>query len=152
MITIRTAPKSLVADLWPFVGPLLAEALDRHPFMLVDELRDIVRERDDVDLLVAYQDARILGAAVIELQQFPTTSTGHVLALGGRYGFYRNGLEQLTHALEGWCAAHGCDNISALGVPGWTKFMSRRGWQLMPAVAAWKKITPEVRAASGGAR
>jgi hypothetical protein len=139
---IHIVPRELVSELWPACAPLLDAALERNPFLAVEELQRILMERAGIELLVAVDGGRIIGAAVIELEQYPTRLTGNVIALGGSAGFYERALPAMTDRLEQWCVDRGCDSISMLGRPGWTKFVSRRGWQVSPTVAAWKQLKP----------
>jgi hypothetical protein len=143
---IHIVPKHMVEEIWEGVEPLLAAALEHNPFLQVADLKDMAGGRPDVDLLVAVEEARIAGAAVIELQEYPRCRTGHVLALGGSEGFFVRHLPAMTDALERWSNERGAQSISMLGRPGWTRFVSRRGWQVMPAIGAWKQLG----AAAGG--
>jgi hypothetical protein len=81
-----------------------------------------------------------MGAAVIEIEEYPNMRTGTVIALGGSVGFYERALSLMTDQLEQWCRDRDCDSISMLGRPGWSKFVSQREWNVMPTVAAWKEL------------
>lgn len=146
---IRTVPKSMIDEIWPAVEPLLKAAIGHHPFLTVEDLHGLVRDVDGADLLVAIEDGRVLGAAAIEIQAFEHARTGHILACGGLDGFYERQLPAMTDALEAWALVRDCLAISMLGRPGWAKFVSRRGWQVMPTVAAWRMLRSEPHAAAG---
>src|SRR6478609_363856 len=136
---IHVVPRNLVDELWPAAAPLLASALERNPFLGIEELRKVMG-REGSALLIAVDKEQIIGAAAIELERFPARLIGTVIALGGVNGFYERALPEMTDRLEQWCVEQGCDSISMMGRPGWSKFVSRRGWQVMPTVAAWKEL------------
>lgn len=140
MTKIHQVPTSMIADFWPECAPLLAAALDRHPFLGIDDLRGLLEAGNGTDLFVANVDGRILGAAAIEVVIYPSKRTGNVIALGGSRGFYELALPQMVDRLEKWCRDNLCSSISMLGRPGWAKFITQRGWHVLPSLAGWKEL------------
>lgn len=136
---LYTVPAPLVRELWPEAGPMLARALEFHPFINADDLLQVLLA-GRADLILATEDGRIMCAAVMEKHVYPRVSVGNVLALAGEFGTYRKHMDEITAYLEQWCREHGCEKIGMLGRPGWRRYVARRGWRVLPCVAAHKAL------------
>jgi hypothetical protein len=49
-------------------------------------------------------------------------------------------MDQITDFLESWCRSRGCEKITELGRPGWSRLAKRRGYQFKPYAQAWKDL------------
>lgn len=136
---LYTVPVGLVEELWPQAGPMLARALEHHPYVDADDLLRILLA-GHADLIVASEHGRIICAAVMEQVAYPGTMVGNVLALAGEFGIYRKHMDAITDYLEQWSRERGCSSIGMLGRPGWRKYVTRRGWTIRPCIAACRTL------------
>ena len=135
---IYEVPIHLVAEIWPGVKDLLARAMKYHRFMDVDDVLTIIRE-GRATLIVAVNDERIAGVAVMEIIAFPKIKVGWVMALAGERGLYQH-MDQIMEWLESWCRQRGCTKISELGRPAWARVAKSRGYEFTPYAQATKSL------------
>lgn len=131
-------PAPLIPDLWPAASALLRRALKHHPFMDEESLLITLLE-GRASLIVAVEGERMMGAAIMEIYQFPKVTVGSVLALAGERGTYKH-MDEIMDFLEKWCRGKGCEKITELGRPGWSRVARRRGYQWKPYAQAWKDL------------
>jgi hypothetical protein len=135
---IYPVPNSLVSDLWSAVAPLLDMALERHPFLDSEGLRQSLLA-DFSSLSIMTEDGEVITALVMERVRYPVNRmVANVLAIGGR-GVFKHG-DEISAYLEEWARAHQCDTISFIGRPGWTRAALGKGGQVMPLALGWKHV------------
>lgn len=135
---LYTVPTQLVPELWPEASALLKRALKHHPFVDEESLLMILLA-GRASLIVAVEDDRLISAAIMERFEYPKTIVGNVLALAGEKGTYEH-MDQIMDFLEKWCREKGCEKITELGRPGWSRLAKRRGYQFKAYAQAWKDL------------
>lgn len=137
---VREIPPSLADTFWPLVEPLLEKALQVHPHLDIDGLRDLVLT-GMAELVVAVNEERIIGAVAMETQRYPTKMVGNIIALGTETGVWKAHGIAITQALEKWCKTRNLGTLHMLGRAGWSRFVVRHGWRTQPSLVAWKELT-----------
>jgi hypothetical protein len=136
---IYDVPREMVTDFWSAIEPMLSRAMRRNPHMdTAGLLKALVA--DFARLFVMTEGGKIVAAAVMERVSYPDNVVGNVLALAGEHGIYRNHFDAIEAHLKAWSRARGCNRIAFVGRPGLTRFVRRRGGQLVQLVHAWQDL------------
>ncbi|SRR6266852_6020553 len=106
-----------VAEIWPHVTHLICRAMERGG---MGDFGEVARKvmRGDALLWLAWDGARVIAAAVTELNAVGAVKTCTILACGGD-GFCRFG--HLLARLEDFARAEGCRRMRICGRPGWRR-------------------------------
>lgn len=136
---IYDVPREMVTDLWSAVEAMLAKALKHHPHLSAAGLLKLLVS-DFARMFVMTEDGKIIAALVMERTAYPDRVVGNVVAFGGEYGVYRKHVDTIMEHMEAWSRARGCDTIAFVGRPGWTRFVLRKGGEMLPLVHAWKRL------------
>ncbi len=136
---IREIPSELLRPLWSVVEPLLKEALVPHPFLDAEDVLWLALN-GKAYVIAVLDHERVAGAIVMELHQYPKRRIGNILALAGEVGSMERFSDEVESFLIEWCRQNSLDSLGMLGRPGWSKVLSRRGWQTQPICTAWKNL------------
>ena len=119
MVEVMQVPSSAIAGIWPSVRDWLAPsvALSRGCYEL-DDL-SFLCEHGAMQLWVAADGERVIGAVVTEITQYPRRRACRVAFAGGTdikrwYG-------EADRTIEQWSRTWGCDALMAGGRRGWGK-------------------------------
>jgi hypothetical protein len=138
-MNIYDLPVRSVQEFWPLAAPLLQRVLKYHPFMASadDVLELLVSNR--ASLVLYTENGAVIGAAVMEIHTYPRRRVANILALSGKPGFLKR-IAEAERALQDWSKTRGCDSMSMLGRPGWSKTVGALGYSQRPALNAWKSL------------
>lgn len=139
---IREIPAFLVPEFWPLVETMFEKALEHHPHLDIDGLKQLLLT-GKAELILVIEDT-ILGGVVMESVKYPSEMVGNIVALAGNIGSLESHGERVEQYLEEWCLMRNLSTISMLGRAGWSTFLSRHGWQTQPSLVAWKELRPHV--------
>lgn len=139
MTTIREIPAHLTETFWPLVAVLLSRALRFHPHLSLEALERLIA-RGLAELIVVLEGPRIIGAVVMEVQQYPDKRVGNVVAVALEVGALKTHGMAVEKHLEQWCRERQLDNLAMYGAPGWVRFVQRHGWKTQRLLAAWKEL------------
>lgn len=135
-VTIYELTADVAHDVWRDLQPIFEPAMRYHPVMDVIDLYHIcMAGRGQV--VVAIDGGGVIGAAVMEVVQFPSNRVGNILALGGAPGFLAAHMDEFGRYLIRWSAERGCDRIGFQGRCGWARWLQRH----FPAVIAPPTVT-----------
>lgn len=135
---VEIAPR-VIHQAWRFAGPLLERAMAHHPFMDADDIRVII-ERDQATLVLVLDEAKVRGALVLEVVQYPRCRVANLIAVAGEFGSLRKYSEEVESFLRTWSRDRGCDKLGALARRGWARHFAANAWQSRPYIAAWKSL------------
>lgn len=135
---IHAVPRNLVPALWGAVEPHFVRALEVHPFLDAQGLRQRILD-GFAELVVVVEGDHVVGAIALEEQQYPTARIGNVLALGGEIGSMARHGAEVAAFLDEWRARNSLDSLGMLGRPGWSRVLKRFGWSARPMCIAWKR-------------
>lgn len=133
---IRIVPRALLADIWDKAEPILAAALDYHPFMSTKGLLHRLTH-ESAELIVVIDEADLAGCIAMEIIAYPEHRIGNVLALGGMNGSMARFDDEVEKFLGQWCRERSLVSLAMLGRPGWSKVLNARGWRIQPMCTAW---------------
>lgn len=136
---IRIVPAALLPDIWGKAEPILAAALDYHPFMSTKGLLHRLTH-GSAELIVVIEGADLAGCIAMEVIAYPEHRIGNVLALGGKNGSMARFDDEVEAYLEQWCRERSLASLTMLGRPGWSKVLKARGWRAQPMCTAWKNL------------
>jgi len=136
---IREIPPALLRPLWSAIEPLLAHALDLHPFLDSEGLLWLAMN-GRAYVIAVLDGERIAGVVVMDIQQYPKCRIGNVLALGGKIGSMEQFSDEVESFLVEWCRSNSLDSLGMLGRPGWSKVLGARGWRVQMASVAWLPV------------
>lgn len=146
---IKEVPPALAKDIWPAIKGKLAEALEVHPFLSLDDLLFLILNHRAC-LIVDFDD-KVRCAAVMEVVQYPSLKVANVVALGGETGYLSTGLNSLLDYCEQWAKERNCDYFAMIGRPGWSNFIPSRGGKVLKQVQGYKLLEIPCQVAAVGA-
>lgn len=121
------------------VAPFLAAACRAHPLASLDKVFTALLS-GMADLMLCLDDGEIVGAMVLEVQEYPDGQrVCNLWLLGMKPGTFRGFMELLDEALDTWSRENDCDTIAMLGRPGWQKRLPDH-WHTQPMVQAWRSV------------
>lgn len=136
---IREVPLSLLPPLWSAIEPMLTAALEYHPFMDAEGIRQRILA-GAAEIILVLDEAKIAGVIAMEVIAYPQHRVGNILALAGKDGSMAQFDDEVEAFLVQWCRERSLDSLAMLGRPGWSKVLEMRGWRTQLMCTAWKNL------------
>lgn len=112
-------PPEALFEVWPQVGPMLAEAINRDTGSL--GLEDVFKRLVNKYMqLWVYLDGDIKACCVTQIDN---RSSGRVCTLYYLSGGYMNEWLRFEDKLADWAKSHGCVALEGMGRPGWERVL-----------------------------
>jgi hypothetical protein len=128
VIVCEILPRHLVEGLAWLVRPLLLLAAAEHPSETEADVEECLAAAATGEALVILirDDARILAAALCEIQPLRDGDALHVRYLGGRG--MEAWLDRFLACLDTVARGEGCGWVSMTGREGWRRTLGSHGW------------------------
>lgn len=118
-------PTNNIQDVWPHVDSFIQRsAVYAQGELGASDLYQKVLS-GDMQLLVAVADSTLVGAAVVEVQEYPRRRVAFIVALGGRGVTGAEGFGRLRE----WAWSVGCDSIRGAVRPSMARLLRTRGFE-----------------------
>lgn len=131
-------PRSMLADLWPVIGPLLKKAERFSSFITIDTIYESALAGRTA-IIIGTTERGVVAACALEVLSFSAKRIVNIYALGAEHGFMRH-MPAAYSFLLNWAYTQRCNGLMLTGRPGWRRIAKGLGAKYQMCTHAWMEI------------